>query len=43
MSEREREKIQDALDALALALSKHSHEWTNRERDLYNRAVRLLA
>ena len=31
--------ILDALDALALALTDHGHEWTERERSLYETAT----
>lgn len=29
----------DALDALGLALTTHNHRWSERERDLYERAL----
>lgn len=32
----------EALDALALALSDHQHQWTERERSLYETAVAYL-
>jgi hypothetical protein len=28
-----------ALDALGLALANHDHQWTDAERDLYERAI----
>jgi hypothetical protein len=28
-----------ALDALGLALANHGHQWTDGERDLYERAI----
>lgn len=31
--------VLEALDALALALAGHNHQWTPRERDLYEKAV----
>ena len=33
----------DALDALALALVTHGHQWTPRERSLYERAISSLS
>ena len=32
-------EVINALDALALALTDHDHVWTDRERQLYERAV----
>jgi len=34
--------IRDALDILALALTKHVHKWTRRERRLYEKAVKII-
>tara|TARA_R110001599_G_scaffold12011_1_gene56358 strand:+ start:596 stop:793 length:198 start_codon:yes stop_codon:yes gene_type:complete len=34
--------IQEALDSLALALCDHAHEWTDRERQLYETAVSYI-
>ena len=34
--------ITDALDKLALALVAHHHQWTNKERRLYEKAIRML-
>lgn len=31
-----------ALDALGLALSNHGHHWTERERTLYEQAIKIL-
>lgn len=31
--------IASALDALGLALANHGHQWTDAERDLYERAI----
>ena len=31
-----------ALNELALALTDHSHQWTNEERKLYERAIYIL-
>lgn len=31
-----------ALDALGLALTSHDHQWTKRERELYERAISFL-
>lgn len=32
----------DALDALGVALAAHGHQWSNRERHLYERAIKEL-
>jgi len=32
----------EALDALALALTDHNHQWTNKERKLYEKAILIL-
>jgi hypothetical protein len=32
----------EAINALALALTDHHHQWTKRERSLYSRAIRFL-
>jgi hypothetical protein len=34
--------IIDALNKLAIALADHKHQWTNEERRLYERALKLL-
>jgi hypothetical protein len=34
--------IVKALNALALALTDHNHQWTKEERRLYERAMSLL-
>ena len=31
-----------ALDALALALTNHKHQWTEWERKLYEKAIAIL-
>ena len=31
--------ISEALNALGLALVEHGHKWTNRQRQLYERAI----
>ena len=31
-----------ALDKLALALAEHNHQWTDRERKLYEKAIAIL-
>ena len=36
----ENERLRAALDALALALTEHHHQWTNEERALYEKASR---
>ena len=35
--------VQEALDALALALSEHDHTWTDRERQLFDSATAYLS
>lgn len=40
--EKQRKPIVDALDALALALTEHGHQWTDHERSLYEEAIRRL-
>ncbi len=37
-----RELVVKALDALALALTNHNHEWTNNERKLYEKAIKAI-
>ena len=34
--------VLDALDALALALASHDHQWTDKERQLYEAAITEL-
>ena len=34
--------VLDALDALALALTNHDHEWTEAERSGYEQAIDAL-
>jgi hypothetical protein len=34
--------ILDALDALAMALLEHDHAWTQKERELYEKATKEL-
>lgn len=34
--------IMSALDTLSLALTDHDHQWTNKERKVYEDAVSLL-
>jgi hypothetical protein len=40
---KERETVILALDKLGLALAGHNHKWTVEERELYDRAIALLA
>lgn len=35
--------ILQALDSLSLALADHAHEWTDRERQLYETAVSYVS
>jgi hypothetical protein len=42
VSKDETEKVLSALDTLAFALEDHGHRWTDRERQLYVRAVAIL-
>jgi hypothetical protein len=37
------EVITKALDALGLALADHNHQWTNKERELYEKSISLLS
>lgn len=39
---KKRKPIVDALDALALALTDHGHQWTNEQRALYDNAIERL-
>jgi hypothetical protein len=43
MSDKDRQEIIDTLNALALALVDHNHKWSDKERRLYEKAIRLLA
>lgn len=38
-----KEIVIKALDKLGLALAGHDHKWTVEERELYQRAIALLA
>lgn len=42
MNKDEKDKILKALDALALALTEHDHEWTEEESQLYVQAIAIL-
>ena len=42
MNRRDIELVQLALDALSLALTDNRHHWTNRQRRLYEQAIRIL-
>ncbi|XUX01019.1 MAG: hypothetical protein TUN42_03240 [Dehalogenimonas sp.] len=42
MSEQQKSLVIDALNALGVALADHGHQWTNDERELYEKAVALL-
>lgn len=37
-----RELLIMALDTLGLALVHHNHQWTNKERELYEKAMAAL-
>ena len=39
MSLEERNLVIGALDSLAVALTDHSHQWTEGEREIYEQAV----
>jgi len=43
MSENSKQTAKAALDALALALTELGHTWTPRQRQAYERAIRLLS
>lgn len=32
----------EALDTLALALANHGHQWKDKERELYEKAIAFL-
>jgi hypothetical protein len=34
--------VTNALDELGLALTNHKHKWSSKERNLYERATRVL-
>ncbi len=38
----DKERIIEALDAIALALTDQNHKWTTRERRLYEKAISVL-
>jgi hypothetical protein len=42
LSEEELKTCLDAIDSLSLVFESYGHEWTERERRLYERAVRIL-
>ena len=42
MSDKDRQAIIDALNALGCALVDHKHQWSRGERKLYEIAIRLL-
>jgi len=42
INEEAKSKIIEALNALALALAGHDHQWTDKQRDLYEKAIRIL-
>jgi len=43
LEQKSKQIIKDALDALGCALADHKHQWSAKERALYERAIRLLA
>ena len=43
MTKNARDKVQGALDRLALALADRGHTWTPEERHSYELATRLLS
>jgi len=42
MKERDSEYLLNTLDTLAKALAEENHRWTQKERRLYERAVKIL-
>lgn len=42
MKEKDRKRILDALDMLAIALTEYSHQWTEEQHSLYEQAVAIL-
>lgn len=43
MTQKNREVIRDTLDSLAISLANHKHQWSNYERKMYNKAIKLLS
>lgn len=42
MDEKKLQIIIEALNVLALALTDHEHQWTAKERGLYEKAIAIL-
>jgi hypothetical protein len=42
MSDKDKQLIIDALDTLACILTDYNHQWTDEERQLYEKAISLL-
>lgn len=42
MEDKDRKKILDALDMLAIALTEYNHQWTEEQHRLYDQAVAIL-
>ena len=42
MDKKKLQIIIEALNVLALALTDHSHQWTAKERELYEKAIAIL-
>jgi len=42
MEKKKLKTIVKALNILAVALTDHEHQWTNEERKLYEKAIRIL-
>jgi len=42
ITDKNKQVIIRALDKLALALTDHNHQWTNEERRLYEKAIRIF-
>jgi hypothetical protein len=42
MNSDETATVKEALDYLAFALAEHRHSWTIKERQLYEKAIRIL-
>lgn len=42
MNKEEIETVKEALDSLAFALANNHHNWKIKERQLYEKAIRIL-
>ena len=42
MSNKEAELMRATLDLMAVALTEHDHVWTDEERQMYEKAIRIV-